>query len=147
MLASGRDTSRARLRYIHHSDEYHLAVDVKGGECARRSCQSFLETRLYIYTKNNKNMSSGGGCRAVGGCRPDPRGFLDFRRRADLRRTERKKDSPRTRSPASPAPRRHPPVWESREFNSRVASRLMASPDSCPPRASSSTTLSVIHHR
>jgi mannose-6-phosphate isomerase-like protein (cupin superfamily) len=37
LLVSGRDTSRASLRYTHHSDEYHPIVDGKGGECARRS--------------------------------------------------------------------------------------------------------------
>jgi hypothetical protein len=96
-------------------------------------------------------MSNGGGFRVVGGGRSDPRGFLDVRRRADLRRTDRKKDSFRPRAPAPPATPGHPPVWESLEFSSRVArrgepslrsaSRLMASPDSSPSRASSSPTL------
>jgi hypothetical protein len=88
--------------------------------------------------------SNGGGFRVVGGGGPDPGELLDVRRRADLRRTERKKDSLRPLAPASPATPATPghlPVWEWLEFDSRVASRSMASPDSSPSRARSSETL------
>jgi hypothetical protein len=62
------------------------------------------QRRDCIYVTNNKNMSNGGCFRVAGGGRPDPRGFLDVRRRADLRRTERRKDSLRPGAPDSPAP-------------------------------------------